>query len=62
MVPQFSFRSEYGGFSSFAFNPSYSMVCLAAQDDSTYVVSFQLKITWLKLVGHCSFISSNKLN
>jgi hypothetical protein len=57
MDPLFSFRSDYGGFSSFAFNQTYSMVCLAGQDDTTYVVHFEQKVTWLKLQGHNSFIS-----
>lgn len=50
-------RSDYGGFTSFAFNSGYSMVALSGQDDHTYLVNFENEVKIIKLAGHSSFIS-----
>ncbi|CAD8194722.1 unnamed protein product [Paramecium pentaurelia] len=55
--PLFSFKTECCGICSFSFNPNFSSVCLGAQDDSAYVINFNSKISWIRLVGHNSFIS-----
>ncbi|CAD8211192.1 unnamed protein product [Paramecium pentaurelia] len=55
--PLFSFKTEYCGICSFSFNPNFSSVCLGGQDDSAYVINFNSKISWIRLVGHNSFIS-----
>ncbi|CAD8115360.1 unnamed protein product [Paramecium sonneborni] len=55
--PLFSFKTECCGICSFSFNPNFSSVCLGAQDDSAYVVNFNSKISWIRLLGHNSFIS-----
>jgi hypothetical protein len=33
------------------------MVCLSGQDDTCYIINFEERATWLKVVGHNSFIS-----
>jgi hypothetical protein len=34
------------------------MVCLSGQDDCCYIINFESRVTWMKMTGHCSFISS----
>ncbi|KAM3138012.1 hypothetical protein pb186bvf_009907 [Paramecium bursaria] len=54
--PLFSFKTEYGGILSFSFNQTFQMVCIASQDDSVYVVNFVKQISYIKIIGHNSFI------